>query len=246
MNVLLTGASSGIGRGLLIEYLRRGAAVFTLSRRAPKLPEPVVARLDSAPSGTHRFRSIDLSAGAEEIRVGLYELLEGERALDLVILNAGILGRFGDLSEASVEDLAEVMRVNVWANKLILDELLEKMSRVDQVVAISSGASVSGARGWSGYGISKAALNMMVELYAAERPDTHFCALAPGLVDTAMQEFLRTAPIDETQYPTVARLRGARHTDTMPLPEVAALRLVAAFEKVRFLPSGAYADLRKL
>ena len=241
MNVLLTGASSGIGRGLLLEYLRKGAQVYALSRCPPMLPE-----VGSERGSAFRFQSIDLAGTVDDIQAGTRALLGQLKVLHLAVLNAGTLGHFGDLAGADMQEIERVMRVNVWANKIILDEVFQSVPVVQQVVAISSGAGVSGARGWSAYGISKAALNMLVQLYAAERPETHFSALAPGLVDTAMQEYLRDAPLDEERFPTVARLRRAQDTPDMPSVEAAAPRLVEAFGRVHALPSGSYADLRRL
>ena len=44
------------------------------------------------------------------------------------------------------------MDVNVWTNKVLIDVLFEQLDSIDQIVAISSGATGSGARGWNAYG----------------------------------------------------------------------------------------------
>ena len=94
------------------------------------------------------------------------------------------------LWELAVDEMKRVMEINVWANKTVLDWLHNSAVRVDQVVMISSGAAVLGNRGWGGYALSKAALNMLARLYAHEFPQTHLCALAPGIIDTAMMDYL--------------------------------------------------------
>jgi NAD(P)-dependent dehydrogenase (short-subunit alcohol dehydrogenase family) len=149
------------------------------------------------------------------------------------------------MAEAPLDEMLRVMDVNVWANKPILDTIFAGGRRVDQVIAISSGAAVSGSRGWNGYAISKAALNMLVKLYASERPETHFSALAPGLADTAMQESMRALAPDP-RFATVERLRMAAGTPEMPTPEALAPRLARAIEAVRSVKSGAFTDLRDL
>ncbi|MBT5707324.1 MAG: SDR family NAD(P)-dependent oxidoreductase, partial [Verrucomicrobia bacterium] len=116
---------------------------------------------------------------------------------------------------------------------------------IAQVVAVSSGASVNGNRGWGGYSISKAALNMLVKLYASERQDIHFCALAPGLVDTDMQEHIRTLP-DDTPFPSVARLKEASGTDAMPDPQTAGRSFLETVDRLPgLIESGSFADIRK-
>ena len=234
-SVLITGISSGIGRGLAQACLERGDQVFALGRK----PMPDGAGLP----GLH-FVPCDL-ARFGDIPQALARLLAGVNRLDTVILNAGILGGISDLADTSMERLKEVMDVNLWANKALLDALFAGPWEVDQVVAISSGAAVSGARGWSGYALSKAALNMLIKLYAAERPQTHFTALAPGLVDTGMQTYARALPADP-RFPSIDRLKRAHGTADMPMPDEAAPKLLEAVRILRRKPSGDFHDLRTM
>lgn len=232
----ITGVSSGIGFGLTEELLERGWRVIGLSRREPTL---------TVDDRRFIFQAVDL-ADLNSLRQNVSTLMDGVPRLNLAILNAGILGRFGDLLGATVGDLQNTMNVNVWANKLILDSMFESHRLVDQVVTISSGAAVNGNRGWGGYSISKAALNMLTAVYSKERPETHFCAFAPGVVETAMQDTLQARVPDE-RFPSLERLRAMRGTDDMPEPREAARRLLAAFEKLpKVVASGDFADIRNL
>jgi benzil reductase ((S)-benzoin forming) len=233
----VTGVSAGIGFGLTEELLERGWRVIGLSRREPALT------VDSG--GRFVFRAVDV-AESSSLRKNVSELLQGVPHLDLAILNAGILGEFGDLCATTLGDLQNTMNVNVWSNKLILDSMFESHRLVDQVVTVSSGAAVNGNRGWGGYSISKAALNMLTAVYAKERPETHLCAFAPGVVETAMQDTLQAREPDE-RFPSIERLRAMRGTDDMPEPREAARRLLAAFEKLpTVVTSGEFADIRNL
>lgn len=244
-NVFITGVSSGIGLGLARECLRRGDAVFALGRRPPP-DDTLDAAPGAAPAAPGRFRFVacDL-ADPEAIPAAVASLLQGSGRLDLAVLNAGVLGRIGDMADTSLESLKAVMDVNLWANKAVLDALFAGPREVTQVVAVSSGAAVSGARGWNGYALSKAALNMLMRLYAAERPATHITALAPGLVDTGMQAYLRGLPRDD-RFPTMDRLKRAQGTADMPDPEKAAPRLLDAMETLRSRKSGDFYDVRAL
>jgi NAD(P)-dependent dehydrogenase (short-subunit alcohol dehydrogenase family) len=149
------------------------------------------------------------------------------------------------MADTPLERLKAVMDVNLWANKVVLDALFAGPWEVDQVVAVSSGAAVSGARGWNGYALSKAALNMLVRLYADERAGTHISALAPGLVDTGMQAYIRGLPGD-ARFPTMDRLKRAQGTADMPDPGTAAPRLLAAMQAIRGRKSGDFYDIRAL
>ncbi len=236
-NVLLTGVSQGIGRALAAVCLERGDTVYAMNRREP----------DLAPSpGTLRWWRHDLS-DLDGIPSALSQLLAGVEHLDLVVLNAGVLGPIRDLVDTPMDELRRVMNINAWANKLLLDGLASSDISVRQVIGISSGAAVSGNRGWNSYSLSKAAFAMLLRLYAAEMPDTHFCSVAPGLVDTAMQDYL--CGLDEehaSTFPSVARIQGARGTEAMPSPDVLAPRLLRIFEQVLNRPSGDFVDIRKM
>ncbi len=235
-NVFITGVSSGLGWGLATECLQRGDQVFGISRRSPGdlLPHE---RLQFAAQDLTEFDSLTETVGS---------LLPEHTSLDLVILNAGILGEIADMRDTSLDQLRHLMDTNVWANKVILDTILRPPRHVRQVVAISSGAAVNGNRGWGGYSISKAALNMLTLLYARENPDTHLSALAPGLVDTAMQDYLCSRPADP-RFESLENLKSRRHTAEMPGPQAAAVRLMEVITRLPSLvESGQFVDVRQL
>ena len=235
--ILITGISSGIGKALCLEYLRRGARVYAIGRSDLE-PADVPERPN--------FIAQDLSQ-LEAIPAALDKLLCGVPTLDRVILNAGVLGPIRDLRDTPMHQLRAVMDLNTWANKAIVDSLVSLGVEFKQVIGISSGAAVSGNRGWNSYSLSKAAFLMLLRLYAAELPATHFCSLAPGLVDTAMQDYLCGLDREHAiRFPSVARIQGARGTINMPDPDELAPRLIAAFDTVRDQPSGAFIDIRKM
>lgn len=234
MNVLITGNSSGLGLGLTETLLEREAIVWGLSRRGCPLGDN---------DGLHD-RRFDLS-NLNTLPETLERLLADCMRLDLVVLNAGILGRIHEISETDVHDLEHMMRINVWSNKVILDWIIERQLPVDQVVAISSGAAVNMNYGWGGYSLSKAMLNNLIKLYAHEMPDTHLTALAPGLVDTPMQDYL-CGEVDSKEFPSVQKLKDARGTENMPGPEAAAEKLLESLDKLREGESGRFVDMRNL
>ena len=234
--IFITGVSSGLGLALAEAYLNRGWKVYGVSRRTPE---------DLARHNAFYHASLDLREHDRTPGV-IADLLGTLDGLDLAILNAGIMGRIEDLANTDLDELRNVMDVNVWANKTVIDALFSTMERIDQVVTISSGASVNGNRGWSGYSVSKAALNMLTKLYAREHPGTHFCALAPGVIDTAIQEEIRTLPNDP-RFPALESIRKRRGTPDMLSPTDGAARVIAAVERLPWIvASGEYADVRKL
>ena len=233
--VFITGVSSGIGYGLARQYLDRGDHVFGVSRRTPTGLE----------CENFHFLSLDLR-DESEMKKTLPEFLAGVNQLNAVVLNAGILGRIGDMKDTTIEDMKKIMDVNVWACKSVLDVLIGLCKKIDKVIAISSGAAVNGNRGWNGYSISKAALNMLTMLYARENPDVHFSAVAPGLVDTAMQDYLCEHETD-TRFPSLESLKSKRGTTDMPNPLEAAKKLIMLFDSVEnHVETGGFVDIRHL
>ena len=228
MKIFITGIGSGLGEALARLYAEAGEEVYAVSRFLPKSLEGF-ANLHFAPLNLHSL---------EKITPVVEELL-GDAELDLAILNAGILGELKDMSDTSIHEIETIMNLNVYANKVLLDIL--KQRTVKQVVAISSGASISGARGWNAYSLSKAALNMLVRLYAAEMPNTHLTALAPGLIETPMMEYILTHA-DRRKFPVVERLANSKRLDPMD----AAVLLSDNFSKLLEYPSGEYVDIRKI
>ncbi|MFP4463466.1 MAG: SDR family NAD(P)-dependent oxidoreductase [Guyparkeria sp.] len=230
---LITGNSSGLGLGLSHALLGRDYQVYGCSRRG-------CAALADRVVDVH----CDLS-DLDAIAPALDQLLAGVDRLDLVVLNAGILGEIEDMSRVSVERLREIMDINVWANKTILDWLLASGIMVGQIVAISSGAAVLGNRGWGGYALSKAALNMLCRLYAHEFPDTHVAAIAPGLIDTRIIDTLCQID-DTTRFPALERIHAARGTETLLSPGAAAERILHALPGLTEFESGSFVDLRQV
>ena len=86
---------------------------------------------------------------------------------------------------------------------------------------------------------------MLTQLYAREFPETHFTALAPGLIDTPMQDYL-CEHADEIRFPSVKVLKAARNTPDMPKPETAARTIISLFPKLLAYPSGSFVDIRKI
>lgn len=235
MNILITGVSSGLGKGLAEVYLEQGCVVYGISRRTPE---------DLVSHSNFHFLSVDLGDAALTRQL-LLDFLIRTDSLEVVYLNAGILGKVRDIRDCPLDELKYQMDVNLWANKLVLDALHKAKITVGQILAMSSGASVNGNRGWNGYSISKAALNMFTHLYAQEWQEPHFTALAPGLIDTAMQDYL-CGEVDVERYPSIQKLLDARGTDAMPNPKEAARRIINILPKLKTLPSGSFADIRNL
>jgi benzil reductase ((S)-benzoin forming) len=230
-SIFITGTSKGLGLGLIRYYLQQKAEIYSVGRSPCPLHHALL-----------HHTQIDLAV-LNSIQSKLEDFLPPQ--LDLVILNAGILGEIKDLSDTSMSEVTTLMDINVWSNKVIIDTLIKQAIKVRQLVIISSGASVNGNRGWGAYSISKASINMMAKLYAAEMPDTHITAYAPGLVHTAMQDYL-CHDVDTAKFPSIKRLQQAYQTEDMPDIDSAAKKIALSFPRCLEFASGSFVDIRQL
>ncbi|MES9896738.1 MAG: SDR family NAD(P)-dependent oxidoreductase [Candidatus Thiodiazotropha endolucinida] len=231
-NALITGNSSGLGLGLSKVLLARGYRIFGCSRRGCDLPGEVVdVHCD--------LTDFDAIAGKFE------QLLQGIETLELVVLNAGILGEIKHISKTSLDELQQIMEINLWPNKIILDWLLQSHIKVDQILLLSSGAAILGNKGWGGYALSKCALNMLGRLYAHEFPATHIASIAPGLIESDMVDYLCTQA-DSEEYPALQRLRQVRRDGAVLSPLQGAERILETLSRLKEFESGSYIDLRQI
>ena len=233
--ILITGTSSGIGLGLAKAYLDQGHIVYGISRREAE---------NLSQFNDYQHLQLDLT-DYDLLKETIPAFLKYIKSLDLLILNAGILGDIKWMSEIDVKGMKKVMEINVWSNKVLLDLMFKMDIKIKQVVGISSKAALRSTPGWGPYSMSKAGLDMLINIYAQEHTDTHFTALAPGLVDSGIQETIYH--IKETdKYPTIKRLQDARYTEEMPDAEKAAPMLIEGINKALTYESGSHLDVREM
>lgn len=225
--VLITGCSSGFGYALCKFYLEKGYKVYGISRTTPKLENP-----------NFTFKSFDLSK-VDRIKDGVGEFIQNIQKLDLVYLNAGMLGMIKSSLEVSVKELQEVYNLNVYANKELLDILAT--IKVKTIIGISSGAAKNGSKGWASYSLSKAGLNMLLNLYSKEMRDTKLLAVAPGVIETPMTDVIRFE-IDDSEFPSAKRLKEGE----IQSPNEAVIRMDALVQDCDRFESGGFVDVRSL
>lgn len=158
---MITGASSGIGRGLAVELARRGAKIGLVARRV-ELIEEVVREIEAAGS-----QALALPADVQDAAsmVAATEKLTAEFGpVDLLIANAGI-GPTRDAAKLSAEEVAGVMNVNVIGASnsaaAVIPQMVERGS--GQLVVISSLAAYRGLPRSAAYCASKAAVSAFFE-----------------------------------------------------------------------------------
>lgn len=189
MNVLITGASSGIGRDMARIFHKMGHQLFLVARRE-NLLEDLKSELDGKPE----IISLDLSS--EKNCFELYERLK-DKNIDILINNAGF-GVFGEFDKSSLSRELKLIDVNIRAlhilTKKFLSDFEEKNSGYILNVA-SSAAFLSGPLLSSYYGSKAYVLRLTTAIYEElrqKKSNVYVGVLCPGPVDT---EFNQTAGV---------------------------------------------------
>ena len=182
--ILVTGASSGIGRTTAIECSKMGATVIITARNKERLQETFDA-LDCSYGQKHHQEIADLST--EE---AVYQLADGMPVLGGVSLNAGIVKTL-PVKFINGEALSEVLNVNMICPVLLVQRLLKKkkLQRGSSVVFTSSiGGVMISTVGNTMYGVSKGGLNAFMKGFALEMASNGIRSnsVNPGFVATSI------------------------------------------------------------
>jgi NAD(P)-dependent dehydrogenase (short-subunit alcohol dehydrogenase family) len=175
---IVTGASRGLGLALARTLVDRGWRLVVDARGADAL-----ARVNL--SGV---TAIAGDVADPEHRAALVAAA-GPR-IDLLVNNASALGPSPQplLADYPLEELERVFRVNVLAPLALVQLALPRMNAGGAILNVSSDAAVEAYEGWGGYGSSKAALDQLTNVLAAERPDLRVYAVDPGDMRTQLHQ----------------------------------------------------------
>ena len=174
---LVTGASRGIGAATAEALAAGGAHVMLVARNSQSLEE-VEERIHAA-GGNATIAPLDLTDGTS---IGKLAGAIAERwdKLDILVLNAAMLGSLTPVQDIDPKEYSRIMSLNVLANQALVaafDGLLRKSDRAE-VVALTSSVGAEPRAFWGAYGSSKAALENLLGAYADET-DIHQVAPRP-------------------------------------------------------------------
>lgn len=186
---LVTGASRGIGAATAEALGGAGAHVILTARTAAGLEE-VEERIHAA-GGTATIAPLDLT-DPESIGRLAQAVSERWEKLDMMVLNAAMLGTLGPVPHADAKEFAKVFTLNVSAQQALIaafDALL-RQSREARIVGLTSSAGQTPFAYWGVYGASKAAFEMLLGCYAEETRNVGRIKVAivdPGRTRTKMR-----------------------------------------------------------
>ena len=187
---LVTGASRGIGAATAQALAEAGAHVLLVARTSKTLEE-IEERIHQS-GGSATIAPLDLTQG-EGIGKLAAAVAERWKKLDILVLNAAMLGSLTPVQDIDPKEYARLLTLNVGANQALIaafDPLLRKADRAD-VVALTSSVGGEPRAFWGAYGSSKAALETLLGAYAdetayLERIRIHI--VDPGATRTRMRQ----------------------------------------------------------
>ena len=204
---IITGASRGLGLALARSLARDGWALVIDARGADDLERAArelgglaeVAGLAGDVSDP-AHRSAMLAAAGEHV--------------DLLVNNASVLGPSPQpaLADYPLEELERVYQVNVLAPLALAQLVLPRVRDGGSIINVTSDAALEPYEGWGGYGSSKAALEQLSAILAAEHPELHIYTVDPGDMRTQMHqeafpgEDISDCPPPEDSVPGLRRL----------------------------------------
>lgn len=207
---IITGASRGLGLALARALAERGWELVIDARG--------VESLEAARGELAERTSVVAIAGDVGVEGHLQELAAAAKefgGLDLLVNNASLLGPSPQptLADYPIDVLEAVYRVNVLGPLRLIQLALPLLTaRNGTVLNITSDAGVEGYEGWGGYGSSKAALEQLSNVLAAEHPGLKVYWVDPGDMNTRMHqeaypgEDISDRPPPEDSVPGLLRL----------------------------------------
>jgi NAD(P)-dependent dehydrogenase (short-subunit alcohol dehydrogenase family) len=179
---VITGASRGLGAALAHALDRRGWSLVVDARDADALTSAV---------GSSSAHAVPGDVADPDHRQALADAARALGGADLLVNNASTLGAspMPSLADLAAEVLDHTLLTNVVAphalTRLLLPQLLAQRGTV---LNITSDAAVEAYEGWGAYGASKAALDQLTRILAAEQPGLRVYAVDPGDMRTAMHQ----------------------------------------------------------
>lgn len=228
---LVTGASRGLGLAMTEQLLAAGHRVLAIARRSPPI--------DHAALTVWNADLADPVPLAARLQAWLGALDPAGVSAVTLIHNAGVVSALAPLADGDAADLSNALRVGLEAPLVLSAAFLHATAgwaAPRRLLLISSGLGRRAMAGSASYCAAKAGMDHLaraVALEEAARPNgARVVSLAPGIIDTDMQQQLRSA--DPAAFPERARFVGFHASGQLDSPAAAAAKVLAFLARPDF------------
>jgi short-subunit dehydrogenase len=230
-NVVIIGASQGIGNALALEYARNNSELVLLSRNEEAIRK--TSEEINSKGGKTFFRKCDVII-FEDVKEGIEFALSKLNSLDLVIINSGVGGP-NWMDSFSSSDFVKTFEVNTFGIAYALEVLIPIMKKqgYGTIAGVTSLADIRGYGGSSSYSASKAAGSILLESARVElkKHNIRVITVRPGFVKTAMtdkNEFKMPLLMQPEKAAKIIRkkIEKGRSVVQFPWPIVMSTRLI--------------------
>jgi NAD(P)-dependent dehydrogenase (short-subunit alcohol dehydrogenase family) len=205
---LVTGASRGIGAAVAKRYAKEGAHVIMAARSVKGLEE--VDDYIKSVNGNATLVPLDLTDGSKIDQLGAL-IHQRFGKLDILVGNAAQLGELSPVAHIVPKVWDNVIAVNLTSNYRLIRSMhpLLNMASGGRAIFVSSGLARTTIPYYGSYAVSKAGLEMLVKLYAAENVSSNIRAnlIDPGMIDTEMLAQAMPGK-DKSSYPKPDDITG--------------------------------------
>ncbi len=202
--IYITGVSKGLGKSLAEQFLRNGHQVVGIGR--------------SHAIEHERFEFIYCDLRSQE---DVKSIRFDSDKPAILVNNAGLIGPLDRFLDAPIESSTDVIEVNLIAIMNLCHSFLRNVTEKRTVINISSGAATRSISGWAAYCASKAAVDRFSETVQNEINENgqahRIFAVSPGVIDTPMQEAIRSA--QKNQFSSVETFRLLQENNELQSPD---------------------------
>jgi benzil reductase ((S)-benzoin forming) len=232
---IVNGTSRGLGKEIALHLLENGWKVTGISRNQSIDHENYIhVNADLSDSNCLDDLSLGIIPDAEEY---------------MIIHNAGMLGEIGYVGEVSEGMIQKGFQLNLITPSILTNQFLkETQHKKRTVVAITSGASKNAYDGWGMYCSSKAGMDayfavVIKEVELRNDMNTRIYSIAPGVIDTSMQEQIRQS--DKHSFSNLARFTELKELNQLDSAENVAKKITTFLLSENPFKNGRY-DIREL
>ncbi len=228
----ITGSSSGIGKAMIAYLIGfTGNKVYGISRS------------NHLTDDQYTHYTLDLSDKDQLLTFNFPDIKDAKKIV--LINNAGTLGDIKYMGNLSNENIYGTIQVNFTASAILCNKFLKSYGSmpIEKVlINITSGAANTPYDGWSTYCSSKAAINMLTEVLAEEQQmqtyPTKCFAIAPGVVDTYMQDTIRK--VDKSNFKNIEKFKKLKSEGQLYKASMVAEKIIEFARNPQSIPSTIY------